>query len=88
MGSRGRGDQYVRFVIDIPTKLNKQQKELLTLNEKVDQQKTSVELYKLKERIALVYTNILFFNGSDGETEFIIIAVLLRLKKTNFLFNI
>jgi molecular chaperone DnaJ len=29
MGSRGRGDQYVRFVIDIPTKLNKQQKELL-----------------------------------------------------------
>lgn len=29
MNSRGRGDQYVRFVIDIPTKLNKQQKELL-----------------------------------------------------------
>ncbi len=29
MGSRGRGDQYVRFVIDIPTKLNKRQKELL-----------------------------------------------------------
>lgn len=29
MGSHGRGDQYVRFVIDIPTKLNKQQKELL-----------------------------------------------------------
>lgn len=29
MGARGRGDQYVRFVIDIPTKLNKQQKELL-----------------------------------------------------------
>lgn len=29
MGSRGRGDQYVRFVIDIPTKLSKQQKELL-----------------------------------------------------------
>jgi outer membrane protein TolC len=42
--------------------VTKQQKELLTLNEKVDQQKTSVELYKLKERIALVYTNILFFN--------------------------
>lgn len=29
MGSRGRGDQYVRFVIDIPTKLSKQQKDLL-----------------------------------------------------------
>lgn len=29
MGARGRGDQYVRFVIDIPTKLSKQQKELL-----------------------------------------------------------
>ncbi|MFM7861432.1 MAG: molecular chaperone DnaJ [Candidatus Nitrosotenuis sp.] len=29
MNSRGRGDQYVRLVIDIPTKLNKQQKELL-----------------------------------------------------------
>ena len=29
MNSRGRGDQYVRLVIGIPTKLNKQQKELL-----------------------------------------------------------
>jgi molecular chaperone DnaJ len=29
MNSRGRGDQYVRLVIDIPTKLSKQQKELL-----------------------------------------------------------
>lgn len=29
MNSRGRGDQYVRLVIDIPSKLNKQQKELL-----------------------------------------------------------
>jgi molecular chaperone DnaJ len=29
MNSRGRGDLYVRLVIDIPTKLNKQQKELL-----------------------------------------------------------
>ncbi|MGQ0606828.1 MAG: molecular chaperone DnaJ [Candidatus Nitrosotenuis sp.] len=29
MNSRGRGDQYVRLIIDIPTKLNKQQKELL-----------------------------------------------------------
>lgn len=28
-GSRGRGDQYVRLVVDIPTKLSKQQKELL-----------------------------------------------------------
>jgi molecular chaperone DnaJ len=27
--SRGRGDQYVRLVVEIPTKLNKQQKELL-----------------------------------------------------------
>jgi len=29
MNSRGRGDQYVRLVIDIPNKLNKRQKELL-----------------------------------------------------------
>jgi molecular chaperone DnaJ len=28
-GLRGRGDQYVRLVINIPKKLNKQQKELL-----------------------------------------------------------
>lgn len=28
-GSRGRGDQYVRLVVEIPKKLNKQQKELL-----------------------------------------------------------
>ncbi len=28
-GSRSRGDQYVRLVVDIPSKLNKQQKELL-----------------------------------------------------------
>ncbi len=27
--SRGRGDQYVRLVVEVPTKLNKQQKELL-----------------------------------------------------------
>lgn len=33
MNSRGRGDQYVRLVINIPTKLSKQQKELL---EKLD----------------------------------------------------
>lgn len=29
MGSRSRGDQYVRLVVDVPSKLNKQQKELL-----------------------------------------------------------
>ena len=29
MGSRGRGDQYVRLVVNIPRKLNKQQKHLL-----------------------------------------------------------
>ena len=29
MNSRGRGDQYVRLVIEIPKKLNKVQKELL-----------------------------------------------------------
>ena len=29
MNARGRGDQYVRLIIDIPTKLNKHQKELL-----------------------------------------------------------
>ena len=28
-GVRGRGDQYVRLVVDIPKKLNKQQKNLL-----------------------------------------------------------
>lgn len=28
-GSRGRGDQYVRLVVDVPTKLDKRQKELL-----------------------------------------------------------
>ncbi|MFI5417203.1 MAG: DnaJ C-terminal domain-containing protein, partial [Nitrososphaerales archaeon] len=29
MDSRSRGDQYVRLVVDVPSKLNKQQKELL-----------------------------------------------------------
>jgi molecular chaperone DnaJ len=29
VGSRGRGDQYVRLVVEIPSKLSKQQKELL-----------------------------------------------------------
>jgi molecular chaperone DnaJ len=29
MGSRSRGDQYVRLVVDVPSKFNKQQKELL-----------------------------------------------------------
>jgi outer membrane protein TolC len=65
--------------------ITKQQKELLAITGKVDQEKNTVELYKLKERVSLIYTNILFFDAQIKQVSLVQADISIGIKRVEAL---